>query len=430
MGAGLYLKNYRGKDGRTQLEIRVRHKKLQYVKTLDIRVHPKDWDAKNLRIKGGLPQVNAKLSDLREGMLDAWDMYEANIYTWEELIRRVNGGSKKVDVESFIEDVYKYEKTQSTYITYKNCISAYKAILGYKSIQFTDVNYSNITSAINKWKTKGLSPSSINTYVTHIGSVVNEAHRRGLAPEAFIKHKTYRQKITTRVIKTVTTEDMLNAIPRVKDIYDFQTLSLWLLQFSLRGLYVKDIAQMYKHDKLNEDDYDKDRYVLHKRSKTGEPMHILYSCEPTEDILLALKNSFKITHPTKCSNTMNALELLIYDTEDVRVHKNVWDVYQKRCTKILGYSFKTARKTFESTAMLLDVSSPIRYKLLGHVDSSIKRNYLNWEWDKLSVKVDDAHKAVIDSFNTEAIWNELSTHALVTGLVTEDTLSTIHLSND
>ena len=185
---------------------------------------------------------------------------------------------------------------------------------------------------------------------------------------------------------------------------------------------------MYKHTRVNEDDYDSDRYVLHKRSKTGEPMHILYSCEPTEAILIALQNTFKRTHPDRSSRNNNPLELLIYDTEDTRVHKNIWDVYQKRCTKILGYSFKTARKTFESVAMLLDVSSPIRYKLLGHVDSSIKRNYLNWEWEKLSSKVDDAHRAVLEDFGTVQLWEELVHHVLVTGLVTVDELKTVHLS--
>ena len=201
----------------------------------------------------------------------------------------------------------------------------------------------------------------------------------------------------------------------------------------MRGMYTSDLATMHLHNRENESDYDSNRYVLHKRHKTGESMTILYSCKPTEDIILALQNSIHITHkrsPLKLPNRLNPLQLFVYDYEDHRVHKNTWDTYAKRCSKIL-LSFKSARKTFESYALMLNTSAEIRYRLLGHTDTSIKSHYQNWEWSKLSEQIDTAHLDVLKAFDTEALFNELIDKVSeVTDEVTKDSLRTVHLSND
>ena len=98
--------------------------------------------------------------------------------------------------------------------------------------------------------------------------------------------------------------------------------------------------------------------------------------------------------------------LMLFEYEE-KHHRNVWDVYTKRCKKIMGVSFKAARKTFESYAMLLDISAEVRYRLLGHQDRSIKSFYQNWEWDKMIDKVDEAHLKVLNEFNIELIWKAL-----------------------
>lgn len=302
-----------------------------------------------------------------------------------------------------------------------------------QSVTFNHFNYSNISSAINKWKQKGLSPSSIKSYVNHIGAIVNEAFRRGLVDTPFKNHPSYRQKKVTKVIQTATPELFREAISKVNSLREFQALSFWLLQFTMRGMYTSDLATMHLHSLENQSDYDSNRYVNHRRHKTGESMTILYSCKPTEDIILALQNSIHITHkrsPLKLPNRLNPLQLFVYDYEDHRVHKNTWDVYAKTCSKLL-MSFKTARKTFESYALMLNTSAEIRYRLLGHTDTSIKSHYQNWEWDNLSKQIDTAHLEVLKAFDTETLFNELIDRVTeVTDKVTRDSLSTVHLSND
>ena len=54
----------------------------------------------------------------------------------------------------------------------------------------------------------------------------------------------------------------------------FKHSSFWLLMFCMRGLYPRDLVNMYKHEMINEFECDQKRYVKHKRSKTGELMTI------------------------------------------------------------------------------------------------------------------------------------------------------------
>ena len=431
MGVGIYLKNYVDNSGKQALQLKCRHRGMSFVKSIGISASSKDWDSKAYRIKGAIPSVAEKLSKIRDNMYHSWELYEAGVYTWEELTRRLGSGNLNEDVLTFIQDVFSISRTKATTQSYINAVNAYKLILGIKQVTFNHFNYSNISSAINKWKTKGLSPSSIRSYINHIGAIVNEGFRRGLVDSPFVNHPSYRQKKTTTVVKTATPEMFREAIDKVKDIRDFQALGFWLLQFTLRGMYTSDLATMHLHSRENEADYDSNRYVLHKRHKTGEAMTILYSCEPTEGLLVALQNSIYITHHYKESmlpDRTNALQLFRYDYSDSRVHKNIWDVYAKRSSRIL-LPFKTARKTFESYALMLNTSAEIRYRLLGHTDTTIKSHYQNWEWDKLSEQIDRAHIDVLESFECEQLYKELIDKVTeVTNQVTASKLTTLHLS--
>jgi len=430
MAVGIYLKSHINKDGRRALEIKARHKGLAFRKGLGISVHPSKWDSRSYRIKGAIPSVAEKLSKVKDNMYHSWELYEAGVFTWQELTRRLDSGNNdSEDVLTFVRDVFSQSRTNATTQSYINAVRAFKLIMNLKTVTFNHFNYSNISQAVNKWKAKDLSPSSINTYIKHIAAIVNEAFRRGLVSEAFVNHRSYRQKVGTTIVKTATPEMFREAIDKVDNIRDFQALAFWLLQFTMRGMYTSDLATMHLHNRENETE-DSNRYVLHKRHKTGEAMTILYSCEPTEAILVALQNSIYMTHKNMLPDRTNPLQLFIYDYEDSRKHKNVWDIYSKRCSKLL-LPMKTSRKTFESYALMLEVSSEIRYRLLGHTDQSIKSHYQNWEWSKLSEQIDKAHIQVLEEFETKELFSELLTKVTeVTDAVTLDKLTRIHLTSD
>jgi hypothetical protein len=237
-------------------------------------------------------------------------------------------------------------------------------------------------------------------------------------------------------LKSVKTQDLLEAIPKAKDIYDIQALYFYLLMFSLRGFYQGDIETMHLHAS-NLVDADRDgtlhldnkekKYIKHQRSKTGELMEVRMNLESIFRLIYTLRDTVRITHgqrinkktgePFKKGKDVYSDDelkgwIFSYDLNDTITHKNVWDVYQKRIKELTGKPFKTARKTFESYALKLKVSQDIRFKLLGHANPTIKAHYQDWEWDELKEQVDEAHLEVLKEYKTKEIYKAINTRAL------------------
>jgi len=435
MGVGLYLKPV-NKDGRSLIYLRAKKGTKVFQKSTSITIKPSDWLTRNYQAKGTALNsiiINRKLIEITNNMNLAWSLFENDSYTWDELCRRLNGGSPEEGVEGFIEDVLKPRMKLTTYQSYKYSYKALLKVLDVSTMSFKELNYDAIDKAVMIWKNQEKSPSSIETYLKHLGVIINEANDRGIVNYRFEKKKKWRVKKHTKVVESATTEQLLDSIKNVNNIYDFQAFAFWLLMFCMRGLYPRDIAKMHLHELVNGSEQYKKRYVKHKRSKTGEPMNILYSCEPTEQIINSLKCSITFTHLNRSSSYPDVYPkgwhtLIMFEYKEEE-HKNVWDVYTKRCRKIIGVPFKVARKTFESYALLLDVSAEVRYRLLGHQDRSIKSSYQNWEWDRISAKVDEAHLKVLKEFRVKDVWYKLRKRGKEIGLPESVVTRTLMLSN-
>ena len=429
MGVRLYLKPP-NKDGTSLIYLRAKKGIKTFTKSLSITVKASDWNSRNYQVKGNALNsivINRKLNKIIENMNLSWSSFENDIIGWDELCRNLGQGSPQKDVGSFLETVCKPRMKLVTYQSYKYSYGALLKVLGVKSITFKELNYNNIDKAVSIWKNEGKSPNTIDTYLKHIGVIINEAYDRGMITFRFEKKKKWRVKKNTGNIESAKTEELLNAINNVNDIYDFQTFAFWLLMFCMRGLYPTDIAKMHHYDLTLDDDIpynidiSKNRYVKHKRSKTGEPMRILYSCKPTEEIMNSLQVSIAMTHLNRSKKFPDVypkgdLHPLMFFDYPEELHKNVWDVYIKRSRKVVGLPFKTARKTFESFALKLGISQEIRYRLLGHQDRTIKRYYQNWEWDEMIDLVDEAHMRVLKALEVEKIWFQLRKRGKEIGL--------------
>ena len=436
MGVHLYVKSSINKSDTSPVFLYAQHKGKTFKKNVGISVNPKDWNKKTYQVKPDSitsVKINKKLLEVISNMREAWSLFESDIYNWDEFCQKLRGGSPETSVESFLEEVFKPRMKLTTYSAYKYSYKALNKVLGVDELTFKELNHDNIDKAVFTWKNQDKSPSSIETYLKHLGIIINEAYERGLLNYKFEKKKKWKVKKNTKIIESATTESLLASINNVNSLYDFQTFSFWLLMFCMRGLYPRDLVNMYKHEMINEDDCDKKRYVKHKRSKTGEQMTIMYSCQPTEWIINSLQCSIASTHMNRAKHLPDVYPkgwhtLMLFEYEE-KHHRNVWDVYTKRCKKIMGVSFKAARKTFESYAMLLDISAEVRYRLLGHQDRTIKSFYQNWEWDKMIDKVDEAHLKVLNEFKIELIWNTLRRRGKKIGLTDDIVNKTIIIGN-
>ena len=262
-------------------------------------------------------------------------------------------------------------------------------------------------------KNNGIAGTTINSYFNKIRAVLNDAYNKGYIYEKFTLQRGLKESARpSRKIETVTSTEFGEAISKVNDIYDAQSLALYLLMFGLRGMYFTDVVALKDAEfKCNDFDIkdpylnifnDGEKYIIHRRVKTKNSANddLIIRLDQTIPALIhQTKRLFEITHKDRGIISDNPLALFDYDLTDNIKHKNVWDVYGRRVKKLLGYSYQTARKTYNTYATELEVSNTVKDILLGHAPQSInERHYVNRRTVKLSEKVQQAHTEILTDF--------------------------------
>ena len=89
-------------------------------------------------------------------------------------------------------------------------------------------------------------------------------------------------------------------------------------------------------------------------------------------------------------------------------HVGFWRDYQTRIKIITGFTFKEARKTFNTQAKELKITEDIRKILLGQKgDPLLSGHYDNNEVPAIKKQVDEAHEATLTAFKFEDIFQSL-----------------------
>ena len=398
--------------------------KRNYINT-GIKVLVKDVDSRNWRVKATSPsqkELNVALSKAKDNIHTALNRFETNQFTYEQVLAFLRGEVAYDSVDSYIDSVIKDSRSSATYLDYKNTLNAFKHHLNIK--KETKVLFREFASyeLLDKFKrnalNKGLAGTSINSYFNKIRAVLNDAFDKGYIYEKFTLKRGLKVTANpSKPIQSITPDEFKEAISKVNSIYDAQALALYLLMFGLRGMYLSDIvalkdAEFKCNDFEKKDAYlnifnDDHKYIIHRRVKTKNRMNddLVIRLDFMIPLLISItKKLFKITHHDRGLISDNKLALFDYDLNDTKLHKNLWDIYQKRVKKLLGYSFKTERKTYNTLATELEVSNTIRDILLGHAPQSInERHYVNRKTIKLSEKVQQAHTEILEDFDFEIL---------------------------
>ena len=105
---------------------------------------------------------------------------------------------------------------------------------------------------------------------------------------------------------------------------------------------------------------------------------------------------------------LDGLVLTLYNSIDLDelAHSRVRK-YQTAIIKLINAPHKSARKTFDSYALLLGTDFQIRLHLLGQRDASIKRYYTNFEMVEIQKKVHSAHRDIVNHFGVGELTNVL-----------------------
>ena len=417
-----------------------------------IKIVSKDIDIRSWRVKTSNPmqkELNISLDEAKEKINTALTKFETKQFSFQQVVSYLKGEVDYGSVDKYIDTVIKQSRTSYTYLDYKATLGAFKKHLNID--KKTSVSFLEFSSyeILDKFKRQalenGLSGSSLNSYFKKIRAILNDAYEKNYIYEKFeLKRGLKVNAKPSKKIETITPEEFEEAIQKVEDIYDAQALALYLLMFGLRGMYLTDITALkdaeYKCNDFNtKDPYeaifnDGNEYIIHRRVKTKNTTNddlIIRLDENIPHLIEITKALFEITHKGRGLISDNKLALFDYDIQNTVLHKNTWDVYQRRVRKLLGYSYQTARKTYNTFATELEVSNTIRDILLGHAPQSInEKHYINRRTIKISEKVQQAHTEILEDFRFEWLAYQLYLTMIRFQLGSDKALKILELSKE
>jgi hypothetical protein len=157
-------------------------------------------------------------------------------------------------------------------------------------------------------------------------------------------------------------------------------------------------------------------FLDHRRHKTGNMMRIWINLPPIGGLIYILRRLVAQTHPnlsylsyedlTKPYQELvkkpdyDELRIFRHDSRvDIKADENLWNNYNKHLRKLEVYSFESARKSFNTTARILNIPEGIKKTLIGQTDHSIQRHYDNFNDPELLAQVQLAHLQIMHRFN-------------------------------
>ena len=437
-------------DGRQNLKIRLKHRgKDAKISVPGVYVESKYWDKSNNRIKNHCKNAKiyndivAKYSSKINEVKGLLELREINFETAKiKLSNSSHSGSIFEFLKTHCSDFGEQWKRNTT-----NVLNTFRNHLDLKDVLFEDITRNNFKKLRKILDSKGSSASTFNNYVRHIKAVYNHALDQKATYREFDFSKIKQIKINNfnRKLKTNNKIDIFRAIDRVKiksnhksakeyAIRDLEAIGFWLLMFSLRGFYGKDIVSLssfnhdynykYRLDYLKANAVQSPQILKgsshiidHPRHKTKNMMRIWITLPPISSLIFVLKRLVAQTHPKVSYLTLEDLKLThnnllnkIKDYDELKIFKHnpvkdyrtddaLWNNLNKHLRKLGMHSFKSARKTFNTVATTEGIHPSVAKVLLGQTDLTIQKHYNNYNDIQLVKAVQEAHLRVMKSFN-------------------------------
>ena len=93
------------------------------------------------------------------------------------------------------------------------------------------------------------------------------------------------------------------------------------------------------------------------------------------------------------------LRIFRHDSKvDIKADENLWNNLNKHLRGLDVYSFESARKSFSTTARILNIHEGIKKTLIGQTDHSIQRHYDNYNDPHLVAQIQMAHLQIMHEF--------------------------------
>ena len=445
-------------DGTAPLRIRLKDgKKDTKITCPGIFVRPKDWDKNfnmvNPKSPGG-EALNHEIKKYQVKTEDVKQKYLLGQIDFDLAKRMLSGSSNSKSLREFVEVVCSRDKSAETLRNYLNTIGNFSHHTGIKEPLFTDITFNNMMVVKNGVIQKGGSAATYNKYLRDIKAICNYAKRTKYVFHDFEFDKEWRAKedITLKV-KTITPEVVYNAIRQIKiesshrsaqlkAFNELEAIGFWLLMFSMRGMYPADITSLSSHNldynfasRISHEQNESNSIISlpgnshvyrHGRHKTGFPMKILITLPPIEPLIWVLRNLVAASHTNyshltpedarkgdfndrirnKDPKQVDFLKLFTFDKKkNPKVFTTVWGTYSSALSRVGMPSFKTARKTFSTTARRIRIDEGYVRTMLGQKDKSVSISYVDYDDPQLFGQLCLAHIGVLRAFDIITLYN-------------------------
>ena len=404
-----------------------------------IKLHKEHWDKKHSRLRASHDEfeaLNSQIAEWENRMYDAKRLFEAKRISFLGAIDTIKGVIEGGSVDAFLHSYIKEVDTDVTYQSKADHLNAFKRYAKIKGdLKFDQVDNMLVAKIHKQFKKlirdNKISPRTYNNYISTTLGIIEAARINGLTNHVPKIEKKYL-KIPETFRKNISNspEQIHKAIGNSDTLQKWQSCALWLLMFSLRGLYPADIIRIgegrIRGDKEPEKNlsrslrnWDKKELWLDlPRSKSAEPMFIRIFPEVLY-LIERLKYSFIYTHAGHqiggvdiVPDLTDRIAIFKYDNQShSKEHKQLWKTRQNKFSKmgLPEVQLMRARKSFENyTNELTDGNTTIIKKLQGRkVDSVLDASYSNYKSKKWIEKLDDVHELVYRQFGADKLIGEL-----------------------
>ena len=402
----------------------------KYRKRINTNVYvPSDSYQENINlIRKSHPKhvsLNIALKKLEEKKDLAIFSYNENKWTYNDLETFLKSGIELYSIDEYVNNQFGDSKNIITHKDYVNVVKVLKKHLKMRHrIKFDELldPQSIRNFKLNALK-NGIKQSSINSYLKKLKVIMSSAYNHGYINEKFNIPENIIEETPKAQIQTITYKQIEKGIERAKNIYQTQSIALFLLMLSCKGMYPADVMNYKTLDANNIDEilindlFEKEsKYIKLKKSKKSSKYKYVRINLSIIKLIEILKITFHITHYKKYSNILapynDPYHIFLIDI-NIRnnTYKNLWNFYQKSLKSVLYYPFTCARDSFNQIIEEQEMTGQTRDILLGNLTEKELTNINSEKLIDARHKMRDIEDIILREFRiielTEILINKL-----------------------
>ena len=316
---------------------------------------------------------NILLEKLKLHKLKALENFKSGKWKLTQCEKYLKKGVEVQTVESFVNKYFN-DVSIFTKRDYLNTIGVFKKHLELsRELYLKDLNRENLVQFKANTLFNGTKVSSVNAYLKKLKVIVNKAIKQDLIVNNRIFDKNLIEKTSKKEVNNVkiNVNDIEQAIFISKDIYELQAISLFITMVIFQGMTPIEMVK-YKHLKASIVTNSNENYIVYKSK--GVNRFIKFN-ENIFKLIQTIKTSLYFTHfnknPALLAAYNNEYEIFNLNiSQEIKKHKNLWNIYQKKIKQLIGVSFRAANTIYIDFINNIEISHQAREILVGNIDAS------------------------------------------------------------